>query len=670
MAKKITGIPVKNLGDKFKAIELNEIVNVVNDNATTLEAAGGGFIARVAPSFSFQGKEKGIYKPNAIGTYGTTGTGQVVVDDITAKSWSLYWNGSSLSGDFVVVDTANLATKSELTVVQNTVTEKADKTGAVNSLEQVFLNEKTVVLTLSNGRYTNISTSDTNTSYRKTQPIPLEDTSIINISNVQSSNSATVVFDEWMQPLGLLTYSPGVDTPAPKGAKFLIVSGLTGNMTGNVVKIKNAINPVMAETVKVTNRNRSSLIDNYLDYTRLIPNSTISNGLVTYNAAGLRTSPMMKLKKTSGSLLCGNIFQAINPLVVVYYDSAGLQIERQSLAIADRLNDAIFGFYFNSPIPAGAVYFRVVIDFRADNTEDQLKALIFTHRENYAIQNSYYPGMHLTFNPEYNSDYTRDIIYSEKGIDNRLSYKTGAVLGDSNSANNNGTGSWKRRFNAVHKPFVDISLATGGATLTSTENLFGPEYRTGGNTLMRQVENLIASANYPDVVFVVALTNDFDLGRHVTPAMVTASGASDYNEYMERTFMTNAPNYNTLIPLQNVNRGMVAGALRYIVERLMETRPLCKVVVVTPLQSTLHNQLNAKRCVDDLKWMAGRLSLGVIDAWHECGMPMLKDYGTDRNFLSDRIHVFSDSGQTRGSDVYGDYLAKRIREHLIFYRPF
>lgn len=675
MAKKITGIPVKIIGDKFKSVELNEIVSVVNDNANTLDAAGGGFIARVAPSFSFAGKEKGIYKVNAIGTYGTTGTGQVIVDDITSKSWSLYWNGTTLSGDFVSIDTTSLATKTELNAVNAQVVNKADVHGPVNTLDSVFVDNRTLDKgTFTDGRLTNLASADTNASYKKSDFIAVHPSWILSFNRNKDANSWHVMYDEFKKPLGRLNPVLNTDTSLLPRTRYIRLSDLSGNMTGLTITIKNAISVPLSSVIKITEEistNEQSAVANYFNWQDIIPAATISTtGDVITNIASIRTTPFMKLKEGhSGWLVVAPIYNSINSWAIAFYRADGSWISTVSMPAGGIAVVPLFGpqwRYGEVQVPAESVYFRLRWDHRTENTDAQLQSIRIVDRNDWRIfvSQSFFSGT-------LNSARVKDIILSERIIDNSLANKSVYKLGDSITANNMGEGSWNIWFNGALRPRSIVNKAVGGATLTSSANFFGPEYLNDGNTFLKYAEQLYRDIEAgtippPDILMIMGGTNDFDNTNKsfVTPAELTASGLP-YDEYMESTFFTNSPTYNTLKPLTSVPRSKVAGALRYIVERIGTISPNTIFIICTPIQSTLHDQLNAQRVVRDIKWISNRMSIPIIDQWNASGMPMMWDYGTDRRFLGDRVHPFTDSGQTRGSAVMGRFVSSEFLKIFI-----
>lgn len=247
-------------------------------------------------------------------------------------------------------------------------------------------------------------------------------------------------------------------------------------------------------------------------------------------------------------------------------------------------------------------------------------------------------------------------------------YQTSVYPFKTNATASYGVGGWISEFlvQVSRRPLKWFNYAHGGWFLAG-------EPVSGANSFSLELENAIADYNNetidaPDIILSVGCTNDFDYTSH----QVTDSDlqGESYNEYMERNFMTVVnDNTRTLIPIADVNKGKLAGAMRYIVERVGTLFPNCKFVFCTPSQSTLHNPVNQMRCVNEMKWMAARLCVPIIDVWCEAQMPMLWDYydanGTQHHrFLDDRVHTYNTGGGSNaiGWQRQGQYIARRFSE--------
>lgn len=569
----------------------------------------------------------------------------------------------------------------ELTVgedVNVVVTYNYAGSGAISSQDYLTKEEsydKVGVLelgTLVNGRYTNIKTEDTNSSYKKTGLIEVTGGSVVNSNTAFNANTKNIQYDEFLQPLGFLTLPAGTDVALHRLCKYVAFSDLIAGMTGKVITVKEYFNPEFNKGVeKIANDLTLDGSDNLFNYQEITLGNTSSvDGSIVELGANSYYTPMIKLRK-QGNLVVKNI---INPSFfnsITYYNSAGGFISRTAFTIADGSikTSALEGgsFYRVLDVPLGAAYFRYVTQYRSDNTITDLQKLYILEID--AYKSSLMTSSSLTkYGNDLNTNVIRDVIKTEKIINTSLFNKVVVRNGDSLTANNSGEGSWGVWFNGAFSPKASYAMASGGATLTDTRNAFGQDYLlTSENTLIQQCEQYIKSVNDgvrlpPDLFIIAGGTNDFDLGRYTTQADMAGL---PYDEYMEGNYMTVSPTFNTLKALTTVNRGKIAGAVRYIAERIFSLYPNCVVMVWTPPQSTLHNQLNAQRVVRDIKWMANRMNLPVIDCWNEGGMPMTSDYGTSHYWLSDNVHPFSVSGQTIGSQRLGRFIVNEILKKYI-----
>jgi len=544
--------------------------------------------------------------------------------------------------------------------------------GATDSLEGVFLVSKSLDLGLATaGRYTNAFTQDTNSSYKKTDFIPVAPEWILTIATSQSSNCFSVEFDQFQQPLRTMSWTAGQPYTLHPNARFVRFSQLGSASTpvSYNVQVTSAISSSFRGVTTKVMEGETTITpksDNVFNWRTIIHNASLgSTGGLIYNAATYKTTPLIPITET-GAYVVNPVVNTINSWRLASYDANGVFIAYEGIAGANTLVDQMLGRYAQfSPatVPSNARYVRFCFDFRAENTQEQLESISLIPLKAWRslLNNRKLSGT-------ISSSDVRNLIKVDRVINNDITNLRVLKLGDSITANLMSAGSWNIWFNGALGPFSVNSYATGGATLSSTEPYFGDQYRTsGGNTFMRQCEAAYYGISngtipMPDIFMIMGGTNDFDVGRHVTPA---EQGSTDYDEYMEQTFFTQSPGYNTLIPLENVNRGKVAGALRYIVERLGTIAPNAIFIICTPIQSTLHNQLNARRTVRDIRWAAERLNIPLIDQWRSAGMPMLWDYGDNRRFLGDRIHPFTDTGQTRGSAVMGRFVTNEFLKLFI-----
>lgn len=275
---------------------------------------------------------------------------------------------------------------------------------------------------------------------------------------------------------------------------------------------------------------------------------------------------------------------------------------------------------------------------------------------------------------------TRDKLITDKRV---------LVMGDSISATAYGPNSFlfsDQKTNAVNgwigyfaqqfRPKHVYNYAVGGATVSETSGEFGNDLiALGDNSLCKQAEQFISdyasdSVEVPDIIFIVGGTNDFGAtspNRFVTTAEL---GSTDYDEYMEETFMMpEQASYdnNIISELNTIPYNKVAGGIRYIVERLLITFPTTKFFICTPIQSTAHNMFQQLKTVRDIRWMANRLSIPLIDQWGAAQMPMLFDYKRDagatdqHKLLGDNVHPFDNTGiEFAGMKISGKFISNEF----------
>jgi len=249
------------------------------------------------------------------------------------------------------------------------------------------------------------------------------------------------------------------------------------------------------------------------------------------------------------------------------------------------------------------------------------------------------------------------------------------ILGDSTSSTAFGKsikaysqsgncGAWVAFFNTLIKPKEVRNNAAGGATVRDTTPISNGVITTTANTYIKQIESMISHAEQftPDYIFVVGCTNDESTSSPYAWVTDAELNGTDYDTYMEQTFMTSS---NNVIDINNVDCSKLAGALRYIVQRAFETWPNVRMIVCTPLRNNYTNQANQRACVRDMKWMAKRLSLPIIDVFEEANMPFLWDDASGkRHWLYDAYHPYKQSELKQGAARHGRFIAKKFLQIL------
>ena len=279
------------------------------------------------------------------------------------------------------------------------------------------------------------------------------------------------------------------------------------------------------------------------------------------------------------------------------------------------------------------------------------------------------------------------------------------VLGDSisqtgyggglNTIYGNGGGGWIKYFIDIIKPLHLYNGAKGGFTLTDASTTFDENGIVQGaaKSYLAEIEELIGKYEsreitvQPSFLLIVGCTNDFGHmrsnsggwdGRSFVTADDLGSGTMnpdgwDYDTFMERKFMTDAD--GNLIPVRNVPVFKIAGAVRYIIERVGTLFPNCKFMVCSSLQAP-NGWLNQNMCHKEMRWIARRLSIPFVDVNAEANTPMIWDLNRvgaashPRRFINDGFHPYGaadDEGHsfiTAGATYMGKFIANAFEQYF------
>lgn len=236
------------------------------------------------------------------------------------------------------------------------------------------------------------------------------------------------------------------------------------------------------------------------------------------------------------------------------------------------------------------------------------------------------------------------------------------------------SGGWLRYFIDIVKPNAIYNKAMGGYTLTDiAEPGNDGIITTSTNSYISELETIIGDYNgegtdkplAPDYVFICGCANDVGKIRsglanewsgysYVTKDdlanEVINPNSLDYNELMEEIFVTKLnDNKRQLVQINTVPMFKIAGAILYIVKRVGNLFPNCKFVIATNIFNTMSvNWVEQENCNNEMRWIANRLSIPVIDVARRANTVPLWDYsewGTDtqltrRRFLNDNVHPY------------------------------
>lgn len=236
------------------------------------------------------------------------------------------------------------------------------------------------------------------------------------------------------------------------------------------------------------------------------------------------------------------------------------------------------------------------------------------------------------------------------------------------------SGGWLRYFIDIVKPNAVYNKAMGGYTLTDiAEPGNDGIITTATQSYISELEAIISDYEgdgtdkplAPDYVFICGCAND--VGKIRSGLANEWSGYSyvtkddlanetinpdglDYNALMEEIFVTKLnENKRQLVQINTVPMFKIAGAILYIVKRVGSLFPNCKFVIATNIINTMSvNWVEQENCNNEMRWIANRLSIPVIDVARRANTVPLWDYsewGTDtqltrRRFLNDNVHPY------------------------------
>lgn len=290
---------------------------------------------------------------------------------------------------------------------------------------------------------------------------------------------------------------------------------------------------------------------------------------------------------------------------------------------------------------------------------------------------------------------------AEISLTKRNTFKNIWILGDS-LAGGYGTLStfegqsspgWIRYFIDAVKPKAVYNSSAGGYTLTDASKTFVDDVvQSPSNSFVALLENTISRYNEqptvqhgiptPDYVFICGCANDMGKTRG-TDVTGNFSGVSyineadmksedinpdslSYDDLMDKIFIRhNVDNVSYLNEMNEVPIFKIAGAVRYIVLRVGNLFPNCKFVVSTNLINAQSFSYSAQEnCNKELRWIANRLSIPVVDVARRTNTPPLWEYkrqGVEqmtRRFLADGVHFYG--GQDSNNKKFNTSAAMRM----------
>lgn len=175
------------------------------------------------------------------------------------------------------------------------------------------------------------------------------------------------------------------------------------------------------------------------------------------------------------------------------------------------------------------------------------------------------------------------------------------------------------------------------------------------NTVCNQVQKMLLNppSETPDFILISAMTNDF-LEKSVLDNRTLPNFQNNVGEYRSG---------KSFIPIDNVNRTQVDGAMRWQAEKIWSIYPDTKIIFIAPIQSADSNtrptwSILAKG--ELMEYVASNLGCKTIKAGAECGIYANREVnGANGKHLEDGLHP-----NIEGGKVLGAYNAKQVINFL------
>ncbi len=205
------------------------------------------------------------------------------------------------------------------------------------------------------------------------------------------------------------------------------------------------------------------------------------------------------------------------------------------------------------------------------------------------------------------------------------------------------------------------TVECGGASVT-TQNPSDPDFAgvSGGWEPTDDAHEMQMRVNNCAVVHIQRFIDEVRRGDFPAPDIfVFAYGTNDAAECVGDA--KKALSGKSLSDNPEIDLFTEAGAMRWCIQRIMEEYPLCRVFVMTPIQSAdpAHNQKN-ELLIDSMKKVCGGMSVQVIDCYSGCGIcEKFEVIGGKGRYLRDGLHPM-----VNGQMLEGDFVTKELRRNF------
>lgn len=414
---------------------------------------------------------------------------------------------------------------------------------------------------------------------------------ISGFGNPNNNNNVTVTSDGYARfsfgtsPEKLQIEKGSRTTYVPYGE--LKIKADVDNVKEDTDNIKAEVSEVKAEVVKIQE-----------DHSNLFNKDTVVKGAVLPDSGYFDTS--FSSWETSDYI-------PVKPEMVLYFSSNELPIGVASTGAYFDADKKYLSGINNEPtaltVPDGAYYLRFSKNGGLGNTLNTLKI-----EQNGITKYTPYGELYVTVNE---SALPSSILPKWKGL--KI-----LTLGDSITAMGgvNGWTYWIKQYLLADK-VVNVSVA--GSTWqdkVANQTYDGnPQPSTNGNVMGNQVQKVLnakanGDADYQDFN---VITFSFGTNDSVDFSVQT-------KESVESQFITNyAQNNFTVVPIDNVNRQTLAGAMRYGFQKLHEAYPNAVIFMCTPTQECYETFDSIYKKGDFINFVADRLGAETIDT-RRCGI--------------------------------------------------
>lgn len=367
------------------------------------------------------------------------------------------------------------------------------------------------------------------------------------------------------------------------------------------LKIKADVNEIKAEvdeTKTDVSKVKTEVLKIQEDHTNLFNKDTVVKGAIF--AENGYFDPSFSSWDTSDYI-------PVKPGMVLYFSSNELPIDVVSTGAYFDANKKYLSGVNNEPktltVPDGAYYLRFSKNGGLGDTLNTLKI------EQYGITKfTPYGELYVTVNE---SALPSSILPKWKGL--KI-----LTLGDSITAMSgaNGWTYWIKQYLSADK-VVNVSVA--GSTWedkVANQTYDGnPQPSTEGNVMGNQVQKVLNAKANGDADY-----QDFDVITFSFGTNDIIDFSVQTKESVESQFITNyAQNNYTVVPLENVNRQTLAGAMRYGFQKLHEAYPNAVIFMCTPTQECYETFDSIYNKGDLINFIADRLGVETIDT-RRCGI--------------------------------------------------